>query len=293
MKNHCLFVFLLVLHFSAFGQIKGVVKDSVSGKPVSFVAISVENENIGTTSEENGEFEITVSPKSKNLVFNALGFEKKTVRISNASEVRLKPIAFPIDEIVISKRLETRQKEIGRPENQISEAFDNGPKIDTKFFPYSTSYKKTKFIKQVVMATDSKIDDATFKIHFYSVDANGEPGNELIEKDFMVSVGKGVKETRFNVTKFNLKMPQQGLFVGYEKLMLARNKVEKTAIDPNTKTTQTQTSYAPLMLYNSVKSDFQITFSGGKWIRKEAKNPDGSAEKMTIYEPAINLILTN
>jgi hypothetical protein len=40
--------------------------------------IWVENENIGTTSEENGSFSIHVEDQNKVLIFSALGFEKKS-----------------------------------------------------------------------------------------------------------------------------------------------------------------------------------------------------------------------
>jgi hypothetical protein len=293
MKKNSFFALLFLISISALAQIKGVVKDSITGKPIAYVNISVENENLGTTSEENGEFAIHVSDKSKKLIFSALGFEKKTVSISKVLEVNLKPKAYQLDEIVIVKRYGTREKEIGVSENQISEAFENGPKIDAKFFPYFSSYSRTKFIKQVVINTDSKIDDATFKIHFFSVGSNGFPGEELLDKDFIVSVNKGVKETRFNVMKFNLRMPKKGVFVGFEKLMIAKNKVEKTITNANTNSIQTQTTYFPFVLYNSVKRDFVFAFSGGKWIRKSKQNENGPSEKITVYEPAINLILTN
>ena len=64
--------FLLFLSISFFAQTKGVVADE-SGKPIPYVNIWVENENIGTTSEENGEFFIAASA-NKNLIFSILGF---------------------------------------------------------------------------------------------------------------------------------------------------------------------------------------------------------------------------
>ena len=293
MKKENYITLLLLISFSTWAQISGVVKDSITKQPIPYVNISVENENKGTTSEENGTFSIHVSEKSKNLIFSALGFERKTVQISEVSEVNLKPIAYQLDEIVISKRYETREIEIGKPENQMFQAFDNGPRIDTKFFPYFPSYQKTKFIKQVVIATDSRIEDATFKIHFYCVDENGFPNQEMLTKDFVVSVSKGVKETKFNVTKFNLRMPKNGIFVGFEKLIIEKNKLEKTTTDPNTNTTQTQRTYFPFVLYNSVARDFLFVYSGGKWIKQTKQNLDNPTEKTLIYEPAINLILTN
>ena len=94
----CLF---FLISFCTFSQTKGVVKDSITNKPISFVNIWVENENSGATSEENGEFTIHTSEKSKKLIFSALGFEKKTIKITEASLVKLKPIEYQLDEVVI------------------------------------------------------------------------------------------------------------------------------------------------------------------------------------------------
>ena len=58
-------------------------------KPISYVNIWVENENNSTTSEENGEFSINCLP-NKNLIFSALGYEKKTVKVADAEKVILK-----------------------------------------------------------------------------------------------------------------------------------------------------------------------------------------------------------
>lgn len=284
---------LFLTSVNSTSQIKGVVKDSITGKSIPFVSIWVENENNGTTSEEDGTFSINVSEKSKNLIFSALGYDKKTIKIANASEVYLKQIPYELEEIIILKRKETRQIEIGKTDNEILEAFDNGPRIDTKFFPYLPEYKKTKFIKQVTIFTDSKIDNATIKIHFYNVDSNGFPAEELLGKDFIVSVNKGVNKTAFNITKFNLKMPEKGIFVGFEKLIIESNKMEKIIKNINSNTTQTQKNYYPFVLYNYVERAYFYTFSGGKWNRQTKGNELDSSNKIKIYEPAINLILTN
>jgi hypothetical protein len=285
---------LFLVSFSITAQIKGVVKDSISGKPIPYVSVWIQNENIGTTTEENGEFTINLMEKNKNLIFSALGFEKKIIKASKAILVNLKPIAYQLDEVVISEeKLETKVVEIGKTDNQIYQSFDNGPRVDTKYFPYRATYKKTKFIKKVTIETDSRIENATIKMHFYSVDANGFPGEELLDKDFIVSIKKGTKKNFFDVTKFNLTMPKKGLFVGFEKLIIEKNKLEKTITDSKTNKTEIQKKYFPLVMYNFVERDFLYTFSGGKWNRQTKHNDADSSNKIMVYEPAINLILTN
>lgn len=271
-----------------FSQIKGKIVDE-NNKPISYVNISVENENIGTTSEENGEFVIRISDLNKNIIFSSIGFERKIVKASEVSIVVLKPSETELKEVVIVKKMGTKLREIGKTESGIYQSFDNGPRIDTKFFPFLSKYKGTKFIKQISIQTDSKIENATFKIHLYAANEKGFPEEELLHKDFIVSVNKGIKKTFFNIYDLNLVMPKNGIFVGFEKLLIEKNKTEKTTIDLNSGDLKTTIIYDPFVLYNYVERDFLFVLSGGKWINKN----EGKSTKINIYEPAINLILTN
>ena len=292
MQKKRLWIVLLLLSFCASAQIKGVVKDSITGKPIPFANIWVENENSGSSTEEDGEFSIN-SSSNKNLIFSALGFEKKTVKASLAHEVKLSPKSYQLDDVVILKKKETKIIEIGKSKNSIYQAFDNGPRIDVKYFPYLVKYQKTKFIKQVTVETDSKIEGALFKIHFFSVNENGFPGDELLTKDFLVSVPKGVVKNIFSLSEYNLRMPKNGLFVGYEKLIIERNKLETTATNYNTNVTSVKTSYAPLVLYSLEEREIMYTFSGGKWNKEIQYDNAKIPVKRMVYEPSINLILTN
>ncbi|WP_284651001.1 carboxypeptidase-like regulatory domain-containing protein [Flavobacterium terrisoli] len=239
--------FFFLFSISLVAQTKGIVKDSLTGKPISYVNIWVENENIATTSEEDGIFSINASG-NKNLIFSALGYEKKTIKASQSAEVFLNSKAFDLDEVVISNSIGTKQITIGITENTIAQAFDNGPRMDVKYFPYSPDYKRLKYIKKVTIYTDSRIEGATIKLHFFKVDGNGFPGEELLKKALIVSVKNGTKNNKIDLTDYNLVMPKNGMFVGFEKLMIEKNKKEKTITDQNTQTTQIQKIYYPLVL---------------------------------------------
>lgn len=282
------FLLLIFLPFLAVAQIRGVVKDSISGQPIPYANIWVENENVATTSEEDGTFSIVVA-NTKNLIFSALGYETKTLKAAQVNQVFLNPKAFDLEEVVISNSIGSKQNVIGLTENSVAQAFDNGPRIDVKFFPYQAEYKKTPYLKRVTVYTDSRIEDATVKLHFYKVDANGYPGEELLQKPLIVTVKNGTKINKIDLSDFGLVMPKNGLFVGFEKLMIEKNKKEKTVINPVTKEVQMQKTYYPLMLYNYVERDFLFTFSGGKW----SKQTDDVSGKIKVYEPAIHLTLTN
>ena len=268
-----IWIFLIVSQF-AFSQIRGVVKDSISGEHIPYVNIWVENETVGTTSEADGTFFLEAS-KQKNIVISVLGYERKTIKGSQISVVQLKPMAYDLREVVILNKKQSKQIEIGDIKNAIFQSFDNGPKIEAKFFPNQSSYSKTKFIKEVTIFTDSRIEEATIKLHFYSVDENGYPGEELLTKDYVVTLKKGVIKHRFNISQFDLVFPEKGMFVAYEKLLIESNK--------------TGTNYQPYVLYNYVERDFFYTYAYGKWSKQSGNN----LEKISVNEPSINLILTN
>lgn len=283
---------VLLMSVNLIAQTKGVVKDSLSGNPISYVSIWVENENIGTTSEENGEFSINVNDKNKNLIFSALGFKKKTVKAGEANVVNLAPMALDLPEVMISNRKDKKQVEIGRRRG-VAEAFDNGPRMDAKFFPFLTDYKKTRWIKSAAIFTDSRIDEATIKLHLYEIDENGFPGEEMLTKDLIVPIKRGISKTEVDLTDFNFEMPKNGIFVVVEKLLIEKNKLKKTIKDQNTNTTKIQVTYSPLVLYNSVEKEFLFSFSGGKWHKLTPKELNPLSVTNNIYEPSVTLLLTN
>lgn len=282
---------LLFLPILLFSQIKGKVVDE-NGKSISFVNIWVQDENIRANSEENGTFQINTTP-SKNVIFTALGYEKKTVKASDISLVQLKTIQFDLDEVVIIKKIDNKQIEIGKTNAAFCQAFDNGPRLDLKFFPYNIKYKKTKFIKQISIYTDSRIENATIKIHLYEVEKDGFPGKEILKKDLIATVSKGTIINIIDIYDLNLTMPKNGIFVGFEKLIIERNKIEKITKDLLNNSSRIQYIYYPFTLYNQVERPFLYSFSGGKWIKKTKNSDINSTSSITIFEPAINLILSN
>lgn len=278
---------MLLMSFCVSAQVKGVVVDE-KNQPIPFVSIWVEHENTGISSEENGSFEIEVKDKNNHLIFIALGFEKQVIKASQVDKVILKTSTTELNEVLIDNRLDTKTKEIGTPKNEIFQAFENGPRIDIKYFPYLSSYYKTKYIKKVAIYCDSKMDDVSIKIHFYKTNEDGLPGEELTNKDLLFKVKNGINNNLFDVTSFRLTMPKNGIFVGFEKLIIEKNKIEKKTRDLNNNEI-TKKTYLPYVLYNLEERPFLLTFLNGKWVKTTTSN----TLQTLVYEPAIKLILSN
>ncbi|MBS1553727.1 MAG: carboxypeptidase-like regulatory domain-containing protein [Bacteroidetes bacterium] len=74
-------VLLLLISIQTWGQnnkIKGVIKDSETLQPIPYVSVYSENELknnfTGSISNENGEFTLTISNKSK-IIFSDINYE--------------------------------------------------------------------------------------------------------------------------------------------------------------------------------------------------------------------------
>ncbi len=283
---------LLLLGFYTSAQIRGVVKDSISGQPIPYVNIWVENETIGTTSEENGSFSLDIKDE-KVLVFSALGFEIKRASSKNGI-ILLNPKVFELKEVVVERPKFKKEIEIG--ENlqknaiRITAVFSN---LKGRYFPFKESYKETKYIKKVKIFTKSKIASAKFKLRVLGVNNLGYPGNDLMDEEIIITVKKGKNENAINFEKYNLVFPENGIFIAFETLFLEENKSFYN--QPNKKLKAV--SYEPGLVYNLVDDQNSFVFTEKGWYKfpKQpiSQNEDFKKFDSKVFEPAINLILTN
>jgi hypothetical protein len=285
MKTLTIVVFLI--SFSAFSQTKGVVKDSLSGKPIPFVNIWVENENIGGTSEDNGEFSIHTSEKSKDLIFSSLGYQTKKVPISNSMEVVLKPISFLLDEVLISNPkninhivLGDSNKQFYLPEPQVV------PWILARKFNLNQSNTNTKYIKSITFFTKNQIDGAVFRVRVFSVNEENMPQDDMLFEDVIVETKRGKQKTVVNLDKYKIQIPTTGVIIGFESLLMEKNKYKQ-------KFSNEPINYAPHILYQYIDNEESYTFRNARWIRQLFSMYSNKGEKNKVLAPAINLTLTN
>ena len=137
------------------------------------------------------------------------------------------------------------------------------------------------------------MEEASVKIHFYAINSDGLPGEELLKKDYIVSVKKGARRTWFDLSSLNIVFPKEGLFVAIERLFIDKNKLEKTVTTNDSNKTKIQRTYYPLPFYSFVEGSYTYTFLGGKWTKESKKDSQGNVLKTRVFEPAIHLLLTN
>ena len=110
MKQLALF-YCCLMSLTAFSQIKGNISNSKQ-EPLPFVNIYIENTFTGTTSNEDGKYELNISvPKTYTVIFQYLGYKtvKKTVNINT--------FPFELDAVLIEEEITLNEVVINANEN--------------------------------------------------------------------------------------------------------------------------------------------------------------------------------
>ena len=109
MKIVSTIVLILTVNFT-FSQSKvitGIIKDIASLQPVESVSIGISNTNLGTISNDDGKFRITIPQNSNTIEFSHLYYKLETYSVKpNDTEVAifLTPKSFELDEVVINHK---------------------------------------------------------------------------------------------------------------------------------------------------------------------------------------------
>jgi len=100
----------------AYGQqsVSGRVTDAESGDPIPGVNIRVVDTDVGTVTETNGEYELTVPSGAETLRFTFVGYESQTVDIDGRTtiDVALQPTTLTGTEVVVTGYSEQRRADV-------------------------------------------------------------------------------------------------------------------------------------------------------------------------------------
>lgn len=108
MRNYILLAFLF-FSLSNFAQIRGTITDD-KGNPLPFVSVFEENTYAGTTSNEQGKYQLNVKEIGKNkITFQYLGFKTQKIAVSTGSktvtlDIQLKEESFTLNEVIIDPK---------------------------------------------------------------------------------------------------------------------------------------------------------------------------------------------
>ncbi len=138
-------------------QIKGTVKDT-NGNPLPYVNIYVENTYIGTTTNENGKYELNyTASKNVSLLFQYLGYktQKQILNISQFPyefDVTLQEEDFQLNEVIVQNGINPANEIIKKAIANKKINADKTDKFEADF--YSRGIFRVKDIPKKIMGID-------------------------------------------------------------------------------------------------------------------------------------------
>jgi hypothetical protein len=264
-------LFILALPYTLIAQIYSVIIDSETSDRIPYVNIWVENENRGTSANENGEFSLLVDSSNQILVFSAIGYKQQKIKAADIHKsILLTPISHEIPEVKVYNTV-SKQASVGSfKKSKISSYFicDTLPWIYARYFKYEPKYSETPLLKSIKILTQNDLKSATFNIILYKVNENGGPGEYLHHKNILVTAPKGNKTIEIDLSKLYIEFPKKGFFVGIEWLAIPENKYvikgPKTDSKEKTQRTTHQPQFAT-QTDNSVTNNWY--YIQGEWRR--------------------------
>jgi len=192
---YLMYVLCFINFFCSAMQIKGKVTDSFNGNPIEFVNIGIKIKNIGTITNERGEFIITINDTlaSESLTFSCIGYKSKTAQIQNLRIssrlviITLEPDVQILNEVKI-EALRMKEKSLGiKAHNPFlwgSAISDNIGDIIEVAQTIAVKNRVTRILSAHIYLNAAPADSGTFRLNFYYL-KNGKPDSLAIKKSII------------------------------------------------------------------------------------------------------------
>lgn len=169
-------VFLLFLHPVSgqnFFEIRGRIVDSTSGNPLSFAQISLHRTELGTTTNEDGNFrlDIPAGNREDTLLIYYLGYETRKIPVKAcfvpSIEISLNPVMLQLSEVEVIGL--TPQEVIRKAVEAIPANYGKDPLILTAFIRSQKSVNN-----KLAEYTEAIIDDLKTGYYLYKSGDSGK-----------------------------------------------------------------------------------------------------------------------
>lgn len=200
--------FLIFVSISAYAQdniTKGRIMDSESKQAIRYVNIGVWQKNIGTVSNENGQFQLSfpenVLPQDS-IVFSHVGYRSikytRAQLLTIGGEIQLSPVSMVLPDVVVKPK-KWSKKMLGR----------NGKGLGLMHYNFYTFYEKEVddrlgkeagilispkrdcFLNELQMQISSnEFAGLKFRLNFYQV-KDGIPTEPIFQKEIIFEIKDG------------------------------------------------------------------------------------------------------
>jgi hypothetical protein len=225
--------FILFFPIFAFGQstIRGTVINSKNKLAIPFATVGLSNENIGTTSSEEGFFQFTSNKKSKGdtIIISSIGY--KTMKLpydfNNMSDltIELTEQATVLNEVIVSNKKNTRSVVLNNF-SKCGNSFVGSNGFQTQLAQHfevkeeNSQLIEIKICRMSIALLDP--EKTIFRIRIYDIDTlTKAPSTDLCDQ--IIEIKTRSKITNLNLEEYKIRIPTKDFFVSIEWLKIPFN----------------------------------------------------------------------
>ncbi len=219
------FLFVLFL-FSAFQAqvISGTIFSKEENKPIPYVKIGVEKDNLGTVSDESGKFSLDLSKTNtnKNVRIEVSGYEPFSMNVGNF--IKQNP-----QQIFLQEKVQTIKEVKLTPKKLVDKNWGVNTKSKSVTYSVNPEFDKTNFLGETAIQFNTKkrakirtinLNVAQFNskepvVMRYTIynDENGLPGKSLLDEEITVELTSDkIKDGVFSLDVNNQNIWVKGKF---------------------------------------------------------------------------------
>lgn len=258
---------LIVQSANAENLITIKVLDSFSKEPVSYAVVTSKNQKKGIYTDKNGVVTIN-KDEYKGIIVLCTGYETKYSLLSDINDsltIMLKKRNLILDEVTISPN----NKEVTIPYFSKKPDYTFGSHISMELAVKINTLEKDsgrqKQLKQVKLKIKKANTNNPCRLHIYSVGVNGNPGEELLSDNIILSKKNiSKKELTIDLSNYNIVLSSNEFFIGIEWL-------------GTTKDMQNKISTNPRLAISHEKEEaltYTRTLSNNNWVLLKKGHPD-------------------
>lgn len=240
MKIPFLFLFFICRIFSPGNIsaqsliISGNVKDRTSGSIIPYVNIRFPGTNTGTVSDSVGNFKLTIPEKLKDdsVIFLAVGYKPRNISVHELSKLKSASITldkkiYEVKEVEVQSakgKLNYLGFQKGKPTTYSGQSY---AMISSFFKPENSN--KPYYIKSVKFYGIGWKGNPQLRIRIQKKDSiYFIPGEDIVNENIIVSPIINDGWVEFDLSRYNILVEdEEGIFVTFEKLANAVNRVDK------------------------------------------------------------------
>jgi hypothetical protein len=224
--------FLILCSINVFSQdntlVKGKIINLETKEPIPYCSIVYLKKDKGVFSDSLGNFILKKEPLLDSIQITSLGYEKKLLSIqileANNLVISLKPIYFKLNEVAITpdeNKIKKIKKKLGPIATKLNSSKGIGPGVlgrISAIYVANQTQNVPKKITEVHYDLRNRKNSIVRVQLYHRNELTNLPDKALILEDLIIKLKPGQNRINVNIEKYNLMMPNNGLFVSLQWL---------------------------------------------------------------------------